>query len=156
MEPVPHFTTSEQSFSMPSVRHNLRPTGSPTPGQSSRNNNVVAFHASAGFGSNTGSPSNGAINGSHREGRATNSRALLTSALEEAQTAVQLDHVGKTTAALDCYRRATAFLATAMQVSTSREELHRLQTIVSEVGTKRFFMVQSVRRCCFLVEGMVD
>jgi len=121
---------------MPSVRHNFRPNSSPTPGQlpgsNNPNNSVVAFHASAGFGSSTGSPSNGASYNSHREGRATNSRALMTSALEEAQAAVQLDHLGKTTAALDCYRRATAFLATAMQVSTSREELHRLQTIVSK------------------------
>lgn len=155
MEPLSHSPASGRSFSMPTIRHNPRPITSPLSGQPStynnRSNSIVSLHIAPIHASNASPPSNGLSN-RHPEG-VTNSRALLTSALEEAQNAVQLDHLGKTTAALESYRRATVMLATAMQVSASVGELHRLQNIVSKNTGHRqlWFTSFSASRLCSLV-----
>lgn len=63
----------------------------------------------------------------------SSSKALLTKALLEAQSAVQLDNANEIPAALEAYGRAVALLGKVMDVSSSPEEHDRLRTIVSEV-----------------------
>jgi len=60
----------------------------------------------------------------------SSSKALLTMALLEAQSAVQLDNANDITAALDAYRRAVTLLGKVMDASSSAEEQERLRTIV--------------------------
>ncbi|KAF9951713.1 hypothetical protein BGZ72_006825 [Mortierella alpina] len=60
----------------------------------------------------------------------SSSKALLTKALLEAQSAVQLDNAYDIPAALDAYRRAVNLLSKVMDTSSSADEQERLRTIV--------------------------
>ncbi|KAF9312202.1 hypothetical protein BGZ91_006589 [Linnemannia elongata] len=60
----------------------------------------------------------------------SSSKALLTMALLEAQSAVQLDNAFDIPAALDAYRRAVTLLSKVMDASSSPDEQERLRTIV--------------------------
>ncbi|KAF9989906.1 hypothetical protein BGZ75_004476 [Mortierella antarctica] len=59
----------------------------------------------------------------------SSSKALLTKALLEAQSAVQLDNAYDIPAALDAYRRAVNLLSKVMDTSSSADEQERLRTI---------------------------
>ncbi|KAG9066306.1 hypothetical protein KI688_001529 [Linnemannia hyalina] len=59
----------------------------------------------------------------------SSSKALLTMALLEAQSAVQLDNAFDIPAALDAYRRAVTLLSKVMDASSSPDEQERLRTI---------------------------
>lgn len=65
----------------------------------------------------------------------SSSKALLTKALLEAQSAVQLDNAYDIPAALDAYRRAVNLLSKVMDTSSSADEQERLRTIVSVFHT---------------------
>ncbi|KAI7821372.1 hypothetical protein BC939DRAFT_208110 [Gamsiella multidivaricata] len=60
----------------------------------------------------------------------SSSKALLTMALMEAQSAVQLDNANDIPGALDAYQRAVALLGRVMDSSSSADEQERLRTIV--------------------------
>ncbi|KAF9130567.1 hypothetical protein BGW39_002923 [Mortierella sp. 14UC] len=60
----------------------------------------------------------------------SSSKALLTMALLEAQSAVQLDNAFDIPAALEAYRRAVTLLSKVMDASSSPDEQERLRTIV--------------------------
>ncbi|KAG0030716.1 hypothetical protein BGZ81_002256 [Podila clonocystis] len=57
------------------------------------------------------------------------SKALLTLALMEAQTAVQLDNDSNITGALEAYQRAVTLLNRVMNTTSSSDEQGRLRTI---------------------------
>ncbi|KAF9920732.1 hypothetical protein FBU30_009353 [Linnemannia zychae] len=59
----------------------------------------------------------------------SSSKALLTKALQEAQSAVQLDNAFDIPAALEAYRRAVSLLSKVMDASSSPDEQERLRTI---------------------------
>ncbi|KAF9212779.1 hypothetical protein BGZ59_006335 [Podila verticillata] len=64
-----------------------------------------------------------------RPGSSSSSKALLTMALLEAQSAVQLDNANDISAALDAYGRAVNLLGKVMEASSSADEQDRLRTI---------------------------
>ncbi|KAG0090630.1 hypothetical protein BGZ93_008530 [Podila epicladia] len=64
-----------------------------------------------------------------RPGSSSSSKALLTMALLEAQSAVQLDNANDISAALDAYGRAVNLLGKVMEASSSADEQERLRTI---------------------------
>ncbi|KAF9112929.1 hypothetical protein BGX27_002556 [Mortierella sp. AM989] len=65
----------------------------------------------------------------NRPRSASSSKALLTMALLEAQSAVQLDNANDISGALDAYQRAVNLLSKVMDTSTSADEQERLRTI---------------------------
>ncbi|KAG0212555.1 hypothetical protein BGX33_003479 [Mortierella sp. NVP41] len=65
----------------------------------------------------------------NRPRSSSSSKALLTMALLEAQSAVQLDNAFDIPAALDAYRRAVTLLSKVMDASSSTDEQERLRTI---------------------------
>ncbi|KAG0045840.1 hypothetical protein BGZ83_008944 [Gryganskiella cystojenkinii] len=141
--------SSARAFSMPSVAIDLRAPSPPKqqPQQQqrpllSRSQVSVNSSMSSECSSNSSSTSVNHANSTTGaesllvtaaatgEGRPKLSlRRSLTAALQEAQTAVQLDHLGKTTAALESYSRASALLDNVMHVCTSEEEQLRLLAI---------------------------
>jgi hypothetical protein len=138
MEFASHPSASGRSFSMPSVSHHSRPSLPASFGQFSdndRNHGGVTRPSPSSSNSNYSNVNviNRDSGNSSSGGRTTNStRSLLTSALQEAQTAVEFDNLGMSTEAIDSYNRAIALLSVATQFSTlGGVEHHRLQTIVS-------------------------
>ncbi|KAF9097834.1 hypothetical protein BGX27_000908 [Mortierella sp. AM989] len=72
------------------------------------------------------SPAN-AIEGRPRS--SSNTKSLLTMALLEAQSAVQLDNVGNITSALESYSKAVQLLGKVMEATPAPEERERLKII---------------------------
>ncbi|KAF9175144.1 hypothetical protein BGX21_010460 [Mortierella sp. AD011] len=65
----------------------------------------------------------------NRPRSSSSSKALLTMALLEAQSAVQLDNDNDISGALDAYQRAVNLLSKVMETSNSADEQERLRTI---------------------------
>ncbi|KAF9201496.1 hypothetical protein BGZ49_008260 [Haplosporangium sp. Z 27] len=65
----------------------------------------------------------------NRPRSSSSSKALLTMALMEAQSAVQLDNANDILGALDAYQKAVNLLGKVMEVSQSADEQERLRTI---------------------------
>ena len=142
MEFASHSSASGRSFSMPSGSHQSRPSLPMSFGQFSDTNRIHGGVTRPSPGSSNNNNANENVissdSGSSNSGRTTtttttnSTRSLLTSALQEAQTAVEFDNLGMLTEAINSYNRALALLSVAMQFSTLGEvENHRLQTIVS-------------------------
>ncbi|KAG0340289.1 hypothetical protein BG000_000226 [Podila horticola] len=87
-------------------------------------------HGTAINNSNRSSAQSNSTSNGNRPRSTSSSKALLTLALMEAQTAVQLDNDSNITGALGAYQRAVTLLNRVMSATSSLDEQDRLRTIV--------------------------